>query len=208
MREYTHIAGALLLYAILAYLINLNVTLVGIFCAGWMSTFPDIMDLLVGEHRGIGHSIFWVVPFIFIGFLNFNIAFALIIGFLSHILFDIFTVYGSPILYPLKKTSFVSLSMRNRIKTGTNKDKAVFIFILFLLIPILLFTTGNFSTWTLPGGKGPIPTGEVIGVPQNSYNIKTPFQNNINLNLHVYSNTTKNITIQQVNENQTSILVG
>ena len=150
MREYTHVAGALLLYVSLAFLINLNVTIIGIFFAGWISLFPDIMDRLFGKHRGIGHSIFWVLPFILIAILNYGIAFALIIGFTSHIFLDIFTTHGSPFLKPLIKTSFVSLSMRNRIKTNTNKDKAVFIFILLLLIPALLFTIRKFFNRDIP----------------------------------------------------------
>ena len=207
MREYTHVAGALLLYACIAFLINLPITIAGLFFAGWISLFPDIIDRLHGEHRGIGHSIFWVIPFILIGFFNYVLAFALIIGFTSHIFFDIFTTHGSPILYPFIKTSFVSLSIRNRIKTDTNKEKAVFIFILLLLIPTLLFTTGQFSIWTLPGDNTPLATGEASGVPSNGYNIKTPFKHNINLNLNLNANTKKNITIQDVNENQTDILV-
>lgn len=207
MREYTHVAGALLLYVSLAFLINLNITIIGIFFTGWISIFPDIMDRLFGEHRGIGHSIFWILPFILITILNSGIAFALIIGFTSHIFFDIFTTHGSPILKPLIKTSFVCLSMRNRIKTNTNKEKAVFIFILLLLIPALLFTIGNFSLWTLPGVNVPIATGEASGVPPNSHNINTPFKSNINLNLQISTNTRKNITIQEVGENQTNILV-
>ena len=207
MREYTHVAGALLLYASIAFLINLPVTIAGLFFAGWISLFPDIVDRLLGEHRGIGHSIFWVIPFILIGFFNYLLAFALIIGFTSHLFFDIFTTHGCPILYPFIKTSFVSLSMRNRIKTGTNIEKAVFIFILILLIPTLLFTTGHFFIWTLQGDNTPLGTGEASGVPSNGYSIKTPFKHNINLNLNLNANSTKNITIQEVNENQTSILV-
>ena len=70
MREYTHIAGALLIYIIVAFLINLNISIMSIFLAGWISLFPDIMDKVTGNHRGIGHSIFWLIPLLLAGFLN------------------------------------------------------------------------------------------------------------------------------------------
>lgn len=206
MREYTHVAGALLFYIVVAYSINLNISILNIFFAGWISLFPDIMDRVTGYHRGIGHSIFWIIPFVLIGFLNNGIAFALIIGFISHIFFDIFTTRGVPILYPLIKTSFVSLSLRNRIKTKTNQDKAIFVFILLLLIPALLFVTGYLSLWISEGENSLLGTGEASGVP-NIHNIKTPFKNNINLNLQLNSNSSKNITIHQVNENDTNVVV-
>ena len=206
MRWYTHVVGALLLYLILAFLFNLDITLISIFFAGWISIFPDIMDWLSGKHRGIGHSIFWVVPFILIGFLDSGIAFALIVGISSHIFLDIFTKHGSPMLYPLIKTSFVSLNIRNRIKTNTNREKAVFIFFILLLIPTVLLITGNLSRWSLPGDNTTIATGEASGVPQNTHNIQTSGKNGVNLNFQINSNARKNITIQE-EDNRTNVIV-
>ncbi len=207
MREYTHVAGALLLYTTISFLINLNITLIGLFLAGCISLFPDIIDRIMGKHRGIGHSIFWIIPLISMGFLNYGLALALIIGFMSHILFDIFTTHGVPIFYPLSKTSFVSLRMQNRIKTSTNKDKAVFIFISILLVPLLLFNTGYLSILHHEGLNLPLGTGEASGVPNSAYNTNTPIKSSVNLNLQLNANTTKNITVHQVNENDTNIVV-
>lgn len=206
MREYTHVAGALLIYISLGFLINLNLSILCIFLAGWISLFPDVLDRLLGFHRGYGHSIFWLIPFLLIGFLNGSIAFALIIGFTSHIFFDIFTTHGVPILYPLIKTSFVSLNFRNRIKTKTNQDKAVFIFILLLLIPELLFMTGYLSQWISEGENSLLGNDDTSCVP-NNHNTKTNLKNNINLNLQLNSNSSKNITVNQVNENDTNVIV-
>ena len=152
MRSYTHIAGALLLFITFTYLVNLNNLFLGIFFAGWISFFPDILDRLLGEHRGVGHSIFWLIPFGLLGFWNLTIAAALMIGMISHLLLDILTTHGCPILYPLWKTNFVVLSEKRRIKTGTNQDIAVFIVLLFLLIPVLYFTLPTHI------GKNPIRT--------------------------------------------------
>ena len=129
MRIYTHIAGSILFFVTFAYLINLNTIIFGIFIAGAISVFPDIIDKFIGKHRGIGHSIIWIIPFVFIGFFNFGIGLALVVGFLSHIFLDTFTWNGCPFLYPFSKINFISLNKRNRVRTGTAKEKAIFIFI-------------------------------------------------------------------------------
>lgn len=208
MKIYTHIVGSILFFVFVAYLMNLNGIVIGIFIAGWISVLPDVIDRVEGKHKGIGHSIIWLIPFIIIGNINFLVGSALIIGFSSHIFFDIFTWNGCPFLYPFSKMDFVSLSRRNRIKTGTNQEKAIFVFIIFLLIPLLLFTTGIFSNLKVPGDQNSIfSTGEASGVPLNNYHdTKNPLKT-INLNLQLNSNMSKNITIHQANENDTNIVV-
>lgn len=208
MKIYTHIVGSILFFVFVAYLMNLNGIVIGIFIAGWISVLPDVIDRVEGKHKGIGHSIIWLIPFIIIGNINFLVGSALIIGFSSHIFFDIFTWNGCPFLYPFSKMDFVSLSRRNRIKTGTNQEKAIFVFIIFLLIPLLLFTTGIFSNLKVPGDQNSIfSTGEASGVPLNNYyDTKNPLKT-INLNLQLNSNMSKNITIHQANENDTNIVV-
>ena len=67
MKIYTHIVGSIIIFYSFAYLINLNAILVGIFIAGWISVFPDVIDKIEGKHKGIGHSIIWIIPFIIIG---------------------------------------------------------------------------------------------------------------------------------------------
>lgn len=208
MKLYTHIAGSILFFVVFAYLMNLNGLIVGILLAGWTSLLPDLLDRVVGKHRGIGHSIIWIVPFIIIAYINFIVGSALIIGFLSHIFFDIFTLNGCPVLYPFSKIEFVSLGKRNRIKTGTNQEKAIFVFILFLLIPLLLLTSGILSAFKVTGDQNQLlSVGETSGVPLNTYNTKNPSKNSINLNLQFHTNDSKNITVHQVNENDTNIVV-
>ena len=167
MRIYTHIAFSILFFVTFAYLINLNATIFGILIAGLISVFPDTMDKFEGKHRGIGHSIIWIIPLVFIGFLNFGIGFALVIGFLSHIFLDTFTWNGCPILYPFSKITFVSLNKRNRVRTGTAKEKAIFIFILFLLVLTILFSTCILSVLDLSGTQNTMfGTSDGGGVPK------------------------------------------
>lgn len=204
MRSYTHIAGAILLFITFAYLTNLNNILIGIFFAGWISVFPDIIDRLLGKHRGYGHSLIWLVPFTLVGFLDLAIAAALIIGFISHILLDILTVNGCPVLYPFWKTNFVCFSKGRRIKTGTNQDKAVFVFILFLLIPVLLFTTSVGSMINFSDNQNLV---FAAGDNTNSSNNNDTIKNTFNLNFELDQNVKKNITVEKISDNKTTITI-
>lgn len=205
MRSYTHIAGAVLLFVTLAYLTNLNNLIIGIFFAGWISVFPDIIDRLSGKHRGIGHSILWLIPFALIGLWNLPIAVAMILGFISHIFLDILTTHGCPVLYPIWKTDFVCFGKKRRIKTGTNQDKAVFLFILFLLIPVLLFTTNIGSLLQYAGGQNVVFAANSDTV-NGSINNDT-MKNNFYLNFELKEGVNKNISVQKISENETNILV-
>jgi len=204
MRSYTHIAGAILLFITFAYLTNLNNILIGIFFASWISVFPDIIDRLLGKHRGYGHSLIWLIPFSLICIFDVGIAAALLIGFISHIFLDILTVNGCPVLYPFWKTNFVCFSKGRRIKTGTNQDKAVFVFILFLLIPIFLFTSGIGSLVNYSADQNFVfATGDNTNKSINNDTIK----NNFDLNFELSNNVNKNITVEKVNDNKTTITI-
>ncbi len=205
MRSYTHIAGAILLYVTIAYLANFSNMITGIFFAGWISVFPDIIDKITGKHRGIGHSIIWLIPFAMIGLWNVGIAVAIMIGFVSHIFLDILTTNGCPVLYPLWKTDFVCFGKKRRIKTGTNQDKAVFLVILFILIPFLLFTTniGSLLQHTEDQNLVFAASTDTINNSQNNDTIK----NNFNLNFELNDGVNKKITVHKVSENETNILV-
>ena len=205
MRSYTHIAGAILLYVTIAYLANFSNIITGIFFAGWISVFPDIIDKITGKHRGIGHSIIWLIPFAIIGLWNVGIAVAIMIGFVSHIFLDILTTNGCPVLYPLWKTDFVCFGKKRRIKTGTNQDKATFLVILFILIPFLLFTT-NIGSILHPTEDQDVVFAASLDTLNSSKNNDT-IKNNFNLNFELSDGVNKKITVQKVSENETTILV-
>ena len=211
MRSYTHITGAILLFISFAYLTNLNYLWVGILFAGWISVFPDILDRLTGTHRGYGHSIFWIIPCLFVGFWSITIAAALVTGLISHIILDILTTKGSPILYPLSKTNFVVLKENRRIKTGTNQDKALFLVLIFLLIPVLFFTIQSIridkTPFDLSHAFATNGTNETNTATSNTqYSMK----NNPNLNIQLpkpVKNVNETITIKKVDENETRIMI-
>ena len=198
MRSYTHIVAAILLFVVFAFVADFNNLLTGIFFAGWISVFPDIIDKLTGKHRGIGHSIFWLIPLAIVGFWNIGIAVAIIIGFISHIFLDSFTTNGCPVLYPLWENDFVCLGKKRRIKTGTNQDKAVFLVILLLLIPFLLLTTNVVSLFENTGDQNVVFAGSSESV-NSSFNNDT-MKNNFYLNFELKEGVNKNISIQKVSE--------
>ncbi|PKL69084.1 MAG: hypothetical protein CVV28_02930 [Methanobacteriales archaeon HGW-Methanobacteriales-1] len=202
MKAYTHIMGGILFFLILAYLLNISNPFLGVFCAAWISVFPNIVDKLTGKPRAWGHSFLWLIPMALFAIYSPLIATALVVGFLSHLLMDSFTVYGVPALYPFKKSGFVCLNKKRRFKTGSNQDKAVFIFLLFLIVPIILFTTG----------LGNFFLGENMNVAfavsnQSNNSSISPQNSNIYLSFKLDEACNKNITFEKVNENKTSIVV-
>lgn len=205
MREYTHITGAILLFLTFAYLTNYNNLIIGLFIAGWISVFPDIIDKLTGKHRGIGHSILWLIPFALLGIFNLTIAIAMIIGFISHILLDLMTIHGCPVLYPILKTDFVCFNRRKRIKTGTYQEKAAFVFLLFLLIPVLFFIT-NIGSLGGHSADQNVVFASNTDTTNSSKNNDT-IKNNYNLNFELNEGTNKKITVQKVSENETTIII-
>ncbi|BDZ68788.1 hypothetical protein GCM10025860_22360 [Methanobacterium ferruginis] len=99
---------------------------------------------------------------------------------------------------------FVCFNRKRRIKTGTNQEKAAFIFILLLLVPVLLFTTNIGSFW----GNGE-EQNLVFAASQDTQNSSNNdvVKNNFNINFELNQGVNKKITVQKVSENETTILV-
>jgi len=156
MRYYTHITAGILFFLLFAYIFDIGdmQLYVGIIIAALISVLPDVVDRITERHRGMGHSLLIIIPLSLLMVANFEVGVAAISAFISHIFFDIITVRGCPLLYPLTKTNYVALSKKRRIKTGTKQDKAVLCFLIILLIPSLLLITGAFTI--LPSGNGSV----------------------------------------------------
>ena len=205
MRSYTHIAAAMLFYVLFSFLFNFDRLMLGLFFAAWISVFPDILDKLLGKHRGFGHSLLWLVPFSLVGFWDMGVAAAILIGFSSHLLMDIFTVHGCPLLYPIREMNFVSLGKKRRIKTGTNTDKSVFIFLVFLLIPLTIYTTGLGAL--IPDLVGQNFVFAATSNTADNTTIPQTIRNDVSMTFRLDKATNKNVTVQRVSENETNILI-
>ena len=193
--------GALIFYLTLNYLLNQVLTFTGIFLAAWMGLFPDIVDRLTNKHRGLGHSLLWLIPLTFTSIIHIQFSLALIIGFLSHLILDVFTTYGCPLLYPLRKFDFACLKRKNRIQTGTNTEKSVFIFLIFLLIPMLLMGTPLLHLIPIEGMATVLDSNP----DHQQNNSSEPL--NLNLNLRVDDAQHRNITLKQVDQNTVQVLI-
>ena len=208
MRYYTHVAAAVLFFLVFAFLFNIENgnLLAGILITAVVSVMPDLLELIIdGEHRGYGHSLLlWIPALIITGVLSFIIGnMVILIGVftavVSHILLDLITRNGYRFLYP-KKTVFVALNKKRRFKTGTKQDKAVFIFLVLLLIPALVFSF-NILSLAAPNSV------QAQELPSNntSYD-QSVIKENVDVNIDSKMKNT-NISIEKVNENKTLILV-
>lgn len=205
MRFYTHIAGALLFYLILAHFIHPQNFLLNLLIVSVISITPDIMDKLSGTHRGMGHSILWIIPIIFIGFYNLVLAATILVGYVSHLVLDLFTVNGCPLLYPFKKTKFACLGRKRRIKTGTNQDKSVLFFFIIFLIPMIIFSTNLGNLLTDFDSQYTIFASNSESL--NNSEVFAGNRNNFYLNFQLDEKVNKNISIYRVDENLTTIIV-
>lgn len=137
MKFYTHITGGLLLYVFLVWIFNQPFSIGGILAVCCMSVIPDLLDRMVGEHRGWGHSAILIIPLILSFFIATWLGLALLCGFMAHILFDILTRKGVAFFYPFSNTRYVMPKKeKSRIITGSKQEKALFIVVVLLLIPV------------------------------------------------------------------------
>lgn len=102
-----------------------------------------ILNKLFGTHRTISHSILgifivyqvslWLLPKLFNKeFINPIIVFwALIIGYLSHLILDMLTEDGVPLLFPIKWKFGLPPIKKLRIKSGKGIEK-------FIIFPLIL----------------------------------------------------------------------
>lgn len=137
MQKRTHLLFAVLLFLILNKVLNFPLYVSVFALAG--ALLPDV-DLFPRKyHRKIAHNIWFLGICLAIGFVFFDfnrmIAFALSIGYFSHLLSDSLTPMGIMPFWPFKKPKF-----SGPIRTGGIMEYAVALFILlgiFSLIGII-----------------------------------------------------------------------
>ncbi|WP_321421712.1 metal-dependent hydrolase [uncultured Methanobacterium sp.] len=136
MKFYTHIPAGLLLYTILVWILNQPYTIGGVLFVIFISILPDLLDRVLGPHRGWGHSAIMLIPMVSIALWIPELSIAGLSAFLMHILLDSITKKGVPILYPFNKTRLVMPKKeKSRIQTGHKKEIALCLIIIFILIP-------------------------------------------------------------------------
>lgn len=155
MKFYTHIAGGLLFYVFMVWMFNQPFNYVGIMAVCCMSVIPDLLDRIIGEHRGWGHSAILLIPIILSFFISIWFGMALLSGFMTHILFDILTRKGVAFFYPFSNTRYVMPKKeKSRIITGSKQEKALFIVVVLLLIPVSYGVVNGFPDLGAAIGSG------------------------------------------------------
>ena len=99
--------------------------------AGFLSKF---IEFIFG-HRGIFHTVYpAILLFILFYFLNYRlIAFAFLVGYLSHLLIDGLTVSGVNLLKPL-----LNLNIAGFVKTGSIFEHLIFILLVIIDVVYLI----------------------------------------------------------------------
>ena len=93
-----------------------------------------IIEFLFG-HRGIFHTVYpAVILFLIFYYLHYNlIAFAILVGYLSHLLIDGLTVSGVNLLKPL-----LNLNINGFVKTGSILEHLIFILLVVFDVVYLI----------------------------------------------------------------------
>lgn len=151
MMFYTHLAFALLTSLIAIKFLHVSNIYLFILVACFVALLPDIDDASsklgrkhkiisrIFSHRGILHSIFPpLILYLLFNFLNYNtIALGILIGYLSHLFIDAFTLQGINFLHP-----FSSFRISGFIRTGKLLELILFLIFIgldaFYLIKLFL----------------------------------------------------------------------
>lgn len=220
MRSYTHIICALLMaYVFIIILKALNIDIIAntfeLFIYFMFiiisSIFLDYFEALIFEdHKRQLHTLFiLIIPiliiFLFFIPLNFPIGFGILAGLSSHLLLDLLTPHGCPLLYPLNNYYYkVFTRNKSQIKTGSAKERG---FALCLLIVLIITVIG--SIFLLPGLYGFIPDAIYSAeLTQNGTNVSySDSPGNINVNLNIHEDEEKNLTFIDENNRTTTLLI-
>lgn len=205
MRYYTHIVGSLLIALLFAIIFSIKPGALYLFVAGAAAPILDLLDSFMGTHERKTHNIFVIIGSLTFIFINFQIGIAIFAAVFSHIILDLFTVHGCPLLYPLKEIKFVCLNRKNRVKTGTKKEKALFLFFLVIVIGAML---GNYQVFAaIDHQTSNINNASEVNVSNNSSNLTGNIKTYTNVNIQGDKVAgEKNITVKS-NGNETNIII-
>ena len=217
MRDYTHIISGLLIGYFLLILFksltiniisNTKVLLVYFIFIIISSIFLDYFEeLIFNNHKRQFHTLFILIIPVVIIFskfpMCFPIGFGILAGFSSHLLLDLLTPHGCPLLYPVNSYYYkVFTKNKSQIKTGSGKERG---FALCLLLVLLITIIG--TAFLLPDVYGFIPSVASSGWSQNSSNLSYSDNHGyINVNLNIHEDEEKNLTFTD-SDNHTSTLL-
>lgn len=190
MRLYTHAAGALSLYLLLNIIHPSGDIIIGALLALIGAATPDLLDHLGGSHKGIGHTLLILPPLLVLTVVRSSIGFPVFIGVISHVLMDLFTVHGCPLLYPLRDTPYHCLRKSRRLKTGTRGEEALLIFLIVVSVPLFLASSGELS-----------------GVSEAAIQVNHTTEKPVLIHVTINPEVDTNITVKGAPDNSTLVMV-
>lgn len=203
MRSYTHISAGILFSLLVMFILDIQVNAFYIFLAGAAAVIPDLVDyMFFKKHKRETHNIWILAILLALGLVN-QIFIIVATAYFSHLVLDLLTYHGVRLLYPLKETKFVCMGEKNRIKTGTNREKALFSFLCIIMIAgvLMSYQVFNLIDTTAASASG---TTEIEG--NNSTNQSTA-KTYINVQVQVDEDMlNKNISIKN-SQNESNIIV-
>lgn len=201
MRSYTHIAGGIIFTLLVMYILNIPMSAFYIFLAGAAAVVPDLLDYMFMEkHNRETHNI-WILAVLMALCLVNQIFVIIAAAYFSHLVLDLVTSHGVRLLYPFKKTRFVCMGEKYRIKTGTNREKALFFFLVILVAGGVLM---NYQVFSIIDSVAAFNTTETIDNNMtNTSNTKTYINVQIEIDEGMLN---KNVSIQNGN-NESNIIV-
>ncbi len=201
MRSYTHIVTGIIFSLLIMFISGIPVNAFYIFIAGAAAVIPDLIDYaFLAKHKRETHNIWILIGLIALGFVN-QIFIIVAAAYLSHLILDLMTYHGVRLFYPFKLTNYVVMSEKNRIKTGTNREKALFFFLCIIMVGGVLLSYQVFSL--IDSTVASSGTTEVIGNNSTNGTAKTYINVAVDIDESMLN---KNVSITN-GQNGTNIIV-
>lgn len=183
------------------FILGIPVNAFYIFIAGAAAVIPDLIDYaFLAKHKRETHNIWILIGLIALGFVN-QIFIIVAAAYLSHLILDLMTYHGVRLFYPFKLTNYVVMSEKNRIKTGTNREKALFFFLCIIMVGGVLLSYQVFSL--IDSTVASSGTTEVIGNNSTNGTAKTYINVAVDIDESMLN---KNVSITN-GQNGTNIIV-
>lgn len=201
MRSYTHIVAGIIFSLLIMFILGIPVNAFYIFIAGAAAVIPDLIDYaFLAKHKRETHNIWILIGLIALGFVN-QIFIIVAAAYLSHLILDLMTYHGVRLFYPFKLTNYVVMSEKNRIKTGTNREKALFFFLCIIMVGGVLLSYQVFSL--IDSTVASSGTTEVVGNNSTNGTAKTYINVAVDIDESMLN---KNVSITN-GQNGTNIIV-
>lgn len=203
LKSYTHIVGGIIFSLLIMFILNIPVNALYIFIAGAAAVIPDLLDyMFLKKHKRETHNVWILAVLIGLGLVN-QIFIIVAAAYFSHIVLDLITYHGIRLFYPLNLNNYVCMGDKNRIKTGTNREKALFFFLCIIAVTGVLL---SFQVFTLIDQTAAGTTSNTGTLDNNSTN-QSGAKTYINVQLDIdESMLNKNVSIN-TGQNQSNIVV-